>query len=232
MIRMLKYKGILLCMLMSGFMLELHAANEQDAFIKIAQAFLFKSTYSLKYKTHLYTKDGKEIELDKGNSIVVKQGLSLFTQTEDIIYVKNPQGSLQINLKTKKMMYSEQPLSEEELKTLKDDMSAERSYQLLLKQVKSCDSFSVDNINGMKVYSTYKEDGIFTKAECWVNADNAIKEMRYFYADGDYVYQSITYEDYKVDNIDALVDFSSYITKDGTTITPSVKYKGYALYIK
>ena len=227
----LKYKKVICIVFVMVFVIKIQATEDKETFIKIAQNFLLRQNYALKYKSYLYSKDGKEIELTKGDAIVLRSNLTLFTQTDELIYIINPEGSLKVNFKTKKIAYSNQPLTKEEKDKLITDLN-EKSHDILLSKINKCDSFSVNTINDMQIYSTYNNYGDFSKTECWVDKNNNIKEIRYFFSEGDFIYQKIVYQDYKLEDANSLIDFSNYFSIKDNKVVLTEKYKDYAFYIK
>lgn len=228
---MSKYYKIISLFFVMLFVQHMYADNVKETFVKIVQDFLVRTNYALQYKSFLYTNTGEEIKLVNGDAIVLRNDLTLFTQTDDMIYIINTEGSLKVNFKSKKMAYSSQPLSKEEKEKLVADLN-EKSYDILLKKIEKCDSVTINTINGYNVFSTYLDGAEYIKTECWVDQNNHIKEIRYFFSGGDYVYQKIVYQDYKVDDVNALVSFSNYFSIKENKVVLTEKYKDYAFFVK
>lgn len=221
--------GTYIFFLISLISMDIQASNN-DEFIKVLKDFLFQKEYALRYKSYLYTKSGEEVQVNNNNSVVVKEDLSLYTNTGDIIFIINMDGALLINNKVKKIEYNAQKLSKKQKRDRVAE-SSQKSYQGLSDMLKKSDSIGITTINGMTVYTAYLTDKTYSRSECWVDANKKIKEVRYYFNEGDYVYQKISYEPARVEEYKAQLEISNYISISKNKVVPNVKYKDYELVI-
>lgn len=203
-------------------------ASDKEDLIKILQGFLYQNSYAVKYKSYLYKIDGSEMEVSTGDPVVVKDNLSIYTNTGQYIFIANENGSLLINNEIKKMTFYPRKLSKKEKEKLIDKVSSE-SYKTISSMLDKADSVKISYINGLTVYTSYLSDDNYTRSECWVDKVGQIKELRYFFKEGDYVYQRIVYNNTKIDFYKPLMDFSNYLIVSKNNTTPTEKYKDYAL---
>jgi hypothetical protein len=203
------------------------SGDARAEYLKVIREFLNKTQYAVKYNSYLISRDGAETALSDDSSIVVRNNLTLFTTTKNLDYIINTEGSLIVNHIRKRIIFNYHPYTSKEKKELEKTIDAQIT-QKLSKAVEECDSIKKTQLNGYDIYTMYAKFTPYSKAECWVNSNNEIQEVRYYFADGDYLYQRIVYSPVSITPYLSAIELSNYIVKvNAEKYEPTLKYKTY-----
>ena len=223
----MKLPSAFLFIIFSGLSVLGFCDDARTDYLKVIEQFLSKSQYAIKYKSYLVTRDGGETILSDDSSIVVRNNLTLFTTTKNLDYIINTEGSLIVNHLRKRIIYNYHPYSSKEKKTLEKNINDQIAVKLT-KAVAECDSIKKTNLNGYDIYTMYAKFTPYSKAECWVNDKKEIQEVRYYFTDGDYLYQRIIYSPISITPYLNTIELSNYIVKvNAEKYEPTLKYKSY-----
>jgi hypothetical protein len=206
------------------------AKTPKEEYLEVVQHFLMPDQYAYRYDVSLIGNDGKKTQLTDESSVMLRNHLSLFSISKRLEYLINTEGTLMVNHESKKITVSYNPYTEEELKVLKDNLNTEMSEKLV-EAVNQCDSIARTTINNFIVYTMYVSDGEYRKTECWTNQHGDIQEVRYYYSDGDYLYERIVYTPVDIHSYLDNTAFSHYVKIEGEKFIPVSNYKNYELII-
>ncbi len=224
-------KIILLIMYISLIPQNLFCNDIKMDYLKVMTDYLSQPQYALKYESYLVSNEGIEEALNDGNSLVVKGNLLLYTSTSLIDYLVNAEGSLVINHKLKKINVTYDPYTASEKDSIERNINTKMS-ESLLKSINQCDSVTRIYLNGYIIYTTYATNSPYTKAECWVDSNNRIKEVRYYYREeSEFLYYRLIYNIVPVQEYIKLASFSNYVELKGNKYVPTTKYKEYEIIV-
>lgn len=209
----------------------LFCSDIKTDYLKVLTDYLSKPQYALKYESYLVTNEGKEEALNDGNSIVVKGNLLLYTSTAFMDYIVNAEGSLVVNHKLRRITVNYDPYTASEKDSIEKSLNV-RMSESLLNSINQCDSVTRIKLNAFTIYTTYATNSPYTKAECWIDTNNNVKEVRYYYRDeSEFLYYRLIYNIVPVQEYIKQAAFSNYIELKGDKYVPTVKYKEYEIIV-
>lgn len=222
---------IILIVFLTGTHYHTFADTIRTSYINAIETLLQRDQYALRYDASMVSNDGSIVELTDNNSVVVRDSLTLYTSTESIDYIVNTQGSMIINKKLKKITAYLHPMTPQEITAFSNSLNVQISNKLVT-TVNQCDSIKLTELNGYRIYTTYENNSPYLKAECWINANNQIKEVRYYLNDdSDFLYQRLVYNYIDYTTYLPQMSFSYYIVLNNGQYVATTRYNGYEIVV-